>query len=141
MAASARISPVVDAQTGTVKVTIAVDPGQENLRPGMFVNVDIVVNTHADAVLLPKRALVYAEGRPYVFVVEERDGQTVGVRRAVDLGFSEDDRVEVLSGAHAGEPVIMVGQSTLRDGGQVRVHEPKPEEATTPGDTSGESGG
>ena len=60
-----RISPVVDAQTGTIKVTIAVDPGQENLRPGMFVNVDIVVNTHDDAVLLPKRALVYAEGRPF----------------------------------------------------------------------------
>jgi len=119
-----RISPVVDPQTGTVKVTIAVDPGQKDLRPGMFVNVDIIVNTHEDALLLPKRALVYAEGKPYIFVVDEEDGETIGVRRAVTLGFSEEDRVEVLEGASEGDRVIVVGQSTLRDKGRVKVVDP-----------------
>ncbi len=123
-----RISPVVDPQTGTVKVTIAVDPGQKDLRPGMFVNVDIIVTTHEDALLLPKRALVYAEGKPYVFVVEEQDGETVGARRAVKLGFNEEDRVEVLEGASEGDQVIVVGQSTLRDKGRVKVVEPKSED-------------
>lgn len=123
-----RISPVVDPQSGTVKVTVAVDPGQENLRPGMFVNVDIVVDTHPDAVLLPKRALVYAEGRPYAFVAIDKDDKTLAERRAVELGFTEDDQVELLSGAKAGERVVIIGQSTLRDGASVRIHEPKPTE-------------
>jgi membrane fusion protein (multidrug efflux system) len=127
-----RISPVVDAQTGTVKVTIAVDAGQKQLRPGMFVNVDIVVATHEDAVLLPKRALVYAEGQPYVFVLVEKDGKTLAERRSVKLGVSEDDRVELLDGAEPGDRVITVGQSTLRDGGEVRVHEPPVEPSAEP---------
>jgi len=119
-----RISPVVDPRSGTVKVTIAVDPGQQQLRPGMFVNVDIVVDTHPDAVLLPKRALVYAEGRPYAFVAITKDEQTTAERRAVELGFTEEDHIELLSGAEPGEQVVIVGQSTLRDGASVRIHEP-----------------
>ncbi len=127
-----RISPVVDPATGTVKVTIAVDPGQQKLRPGMFVNVDVIVNTHEEAILLPKRALVYAEGKPYVFVLERKDEQTTAKRNAVQLGVSEDDQVEVLEGVDAGDQVIIVGQSTLRDGGTVRVHEPKGSDVEAP---------
>lgn len=132
-----RISPVVDPKTGTVKVTIAVEPGQQKLRPGMFVNVDIIVDTHEDAVLLPKRALVYAEGRPYVFVLVTKDEHTTAKRKAVKLGVSEKDSVEVLEGVDAGEQVIIVGQSTLRDGGTVRVHEPKGVDSEEPSETPG----
>jgi len=123
-----RISPVVDPRSGTVKVTVAVDPGQQQLRPGMFVNVDIVVDTHLDSVLLPKRALVYAEGRPYVYVAIDKEGETTAELRAVKLGFTQEDVTELLSGAEAGEQVVTVGQSTLRDGATIRIHESKPEE-------------
>ncbi len=130
-----RISPVVDPRSGTVKVTVAVDEGQQKLRPGMFVNVDIVVDTHTDSVLLPKRALVYAEGRPYVYVALDKEGQTTVERRSAALGFTEEDVAELVSGAVAGERVVIVGQSTLRDGAAVRIHETAPEgnaEGTTP---------
>ena len=128
-----RISPVVDPATGTVKVTVAVDPGQEKLRPGMFVNVDIVVDTHANAVLLPKRALVYAEGKPYVFAVVGEGEAAKAERRAVELGFTEEDQAEVLSGVEAGERVIVVGQSTLRDGSRVEVRAPEKKADDTEG--------
>ena len=121
-----RISPVVDPRTGTVKVTVAIDPQQRELRPGMFVNVDIVVDTHADALLAPKRALTYAEGKPSIFVVQGEGDATTASRRAVTLGFSEDDLVEVLSGAESGERAIVVGQTTLRDGATIRIHEVPP---------------
>lgn len=123
-----RISPVVDPRSGTVKVTVAVAAGQNRLRPGMFVNVDIVVDTHADSVLLPKRALVYAEGRPYVYVIVEEGEQVTVERRPAELGFTEEDQAELLSGATAGERVVVVGQSTLRDGAAVRIHQTGPEE-------------
>lgn len=114
-----RISPVVDAASGTVKVTIAVDPGQTSLRPGMFVAADIVTATREGALLLPKRALVYEAGEPRAFVV---DGGKA-VRRALELGFTEQDRVEVVKGVADGESVVVVGQSILRDGALVRVTE------------------
>ena len=114
-----RISPVVDPATGTVKVTVAIDRGDTPLRPGMFVNVDLVVDTHASALLLPKRAVVYDEGDPLAFVVQ---GDSA-VRTALELGIAERDRVEVLSGLSEGDRVVVVGQSLLRDGAEVRVIE------------------
>jgi len=114
-----RISPVVDPASGTVKITIAVDPSQTTLRPGMFVAADIVTATHEDALVVSKRALVYEAGSPYAFVVE---GDTAS-RRAVELGFTEEDRVEVLEGLAEGDRVVVVGQSILRDGAEVRVTE------------------
>lgn len=66
-----RVSPVVEAQTGTVRVTVALDPGQSVLRPGQFVSVRIEVDRHEGVLTLPRRAIVYEEGRAYVFVVTE----------------------------------------------------------------------
>jgi len=64
-----RISPTVDAQTGTVRVTVALeDPGQL-LRPGQFVSVRIEVDRHDDVLVVPSRAVFYEEGDPTVFVV------------------------------------------------------------------------
>ncbi len=114
-----RISPVVDPATGTVKVTVAIDRGDTPLRPGMFVNVDLVVDTHKDALLVPKRAIVYDEGEPLAFVVK---GETAA-RTPLKLGFSDRDRVEVTSGVSVGDRVVIVGQSLLRDGAEVRVVE------------------
>ena len=61
-----------------------------------------------------------------------KDEHTTAERKAVKLGVSEKDSVEVLEGVDAGEQVIIVGQSTLRDGGTVRVHEPKGVESSDP---------
>ncbi len=66
-----RISPVVDAGTGTVRVTIRVDPGQTALRPGQFVKVRIEVDRHEDVVVIPRRALVYQDGEPVAWVVAD----------------------------------------------------------------------
>ena len=120
-----RISPVVDPLTGTVKVTVAVDPGQRLLRPGMFVNIDIVVDTHEEARLIPKRALVYDEGEPLAFVVKDN----VVSRTPLELGFADRDLVEVTSGLEPGDMVVTVGQGLLRDGSEVRIVEqgPRPE--------------
>jgi RND family efflux transporter MFP subunit len=50
-----RLSPIVDQASGTVKVTVAIDP-KPGFRPGAFVRVDIRTDTKADAIVIPKRA-------------------------------------------------------------------------------------
>jgi len=57
-----RISPIVDPHSGTFKVTVGLRDRWEHLRPGIFVNVRIVTDTHTHAVLVPKEALVYDGG-------------------------------------------------------------------------------
>ena len=64
-----RISPTVDAQTGTVRVTVALDDPDMVLRPGQFVSVRVEVDRHDDVLVLPRRAVFYEEGDATVFVV------------------------------------------------------------------------
>jgi membrane fusion protein (multidrug efflux system) len=112
-----QISPVVDPATGTVKLTVeAVTPPPE-VRPGAFVTIDIVRETHERAVLLPREAVIRDQLDTYVFVA--RDG--VAEKRRVALGFEEAGRIEAISGIKAGEQVVVAGQGSLKDGAAVKV--------------------
>lgn len=63
-----RIAPVVDAASGTFRVTVSVDPAQKALRPGQFVTVDLEVDRREDVVVVPRKAIVYEDGAPVVYV-------------------------------------------------------------------------
>jgi membrane fusion protein (multidrug efflux system) len=72
MAEVDRVAPVVDPQSGTVKVTVAVG-AQAGLRPGLYVDVELVTATHTEAVLVPKQALVYDADQMFVYrLADER---------------------------------------------------------------------
>jgi membrane fusion protein (multidrug efflux system) len=111
----ARISPTIDARTGTFKVTADLDNQSRDLAPGMFARFSIAFDKHSDALLVPKSAIVYEESENVVYVVE--DGSAV--RRPVVLGFESVDMIEILSGLGDHEKVIIAGQAGLRDGSKV----------------------
>lgn len=67
----ARVSPVVDPSTGTVKVTIAVDPSQTALRPGQFVKARLEVDRRDGVLTVPRRALVWDDGEPVAWRIIE----------------------------------------------------------------------
>ncbi len=119
------ISPVVDPQTGTVKVTVEIRKRDGILRPGMFASVYLVTDTHPEALVIPKRALVLESERDMVFVF--RNGRAHEV--AVELGYANGENVEVLRGLAEGDTVITVGQEGLREGVPVRVIQPGGETA------------
>ena len=112
-----RIAPIVDKETGTVTVTIMMNENYEDLRPGMFVNVLIVTDTKKGAVLVPKDAVVYENGLPYVFVVHD----SLAYRKLLKTGFTDPNFIEALGGVAVSDSLIVVGQSGLRDGARVRV--------------------
>ena len=116
-----RVSPVVDAATGTIKVTLQVDP-RDLLRPGMFARVFIETDTRDDALVIPKAALSLESIGDTVFVAI--DG--VAARREVVLGFEEGDFIEVASGVEEGDAVVVVGQDGLSDGTPIRILESAP---------------
>lgn len=111
-----RINPVIDRESGTVKVTLAVQ-GQGRLRPGMFASVNLRTEIHANATVIPKRALVLESIGDTVYVLEEG----VARRREIEIGFEESDTVEVTSGLSPGERVLVVGQDSVSDGTPVYV--------------------
>lgn len=113
----ARISPVIDAETGTFKVTLGVPNPEETLKAGMFSDVALEYATHSDATLLPRRALVSIDDRTSVFVVKD------GIASKVDIatGFEDGDMVEVMNGLSGDERVVVVGHQNLKDQSPVDV--------------------
>ncbi|HVS03132.1 MAG TPA: efflux RND transporter periplasmic adaptor subunit, partial [Thermoanaerobaculia bacterium] len=112
-----RVAPVIDPKSGTVKVTVRV-PHREGLLPGMFLEVQLVTDVRADALLLPKRALVLDHDQAWVYRLQE-DGT---VERLLVLPLLEDARhVEVRQGLEAGDRVVVAGQAGLKPGTKVRV--------------------
>jgi membrane fusion protein (multidrug efflux system) len=123
-----RISPVVDPQTGTFKVTLAVQDQADRLKPGMFGRFRIVYDARENAVLVPRVAVVDDEESQAVFVVE--DGQAR--QRDVRVGYSRGDKVEIVEGLDGGERVVTIGQTGLAEGTRVEVVGDEP--ALSPGE-------
>lgn len=120
-----RISPVVDPGTGTIKVTVAT-PRQEGLRPGMYVQVELVTAIHEKAIRIPKKALVYDNDQIFVF----RLGDERTVQRLPVVPVLEDTEfMEPSEGLALGDEIVVAGQSGLKDGATVRLPgDPEPED-------------
>ncbi len=112
-----QISPVVDTATGTVKLTVEAVKTPSGVRPGAFVTIDIVQETHARAVLLPRDAVIRELQDAYVFVARGE----VAEKRTISLGLEEGDHVEAISGVEPGDQVIVAGQGGLKDGSPIKI--------------------
>jgi membrane fusion protein, multidrug efflux system len=115
-----RVRPVVDPASGTVRVVVEVDPQQGGgLRPGQFVNVEIVTETLDERLTLPRTAVLVDGAAPRVFTVTGGRAQ----EREVTLGVSQAERVEIRAGVEVGDTVVVVGQDNLRPGAAVNLME------------------
>jgi len=129
-----RIAPTVDPRSGTVKVTIDVG-AQAGLRPGMYVDVDLITATRADAVLVPKRALIYDNDQVFVY----RLGDENRVERVfIEPRLSDKHHVEPSAGLGSGDRVVVAGQAGLKDGAKVRLAGQKKAEDEAGEDEDGE---
>lgn len=112
-----RISPVVDPETGTFKVTLEIPRGESNLKPGMFVRARIVHDTRDDVPVIPRAALIEQDGEQAVFTVREGKAKRV----AVATGYADDQRIEIAEGVEPGAVVVTAGREMLKDGTPVEV--------------------
>ena len=127
----ARISPVVDASTGTFKATVEIDLADTTLRPGMFARASIIYESRPDALLVPRAALTETEVGDSVYVV---NGDKVE-RRSVSIGYNWRDQMEITDGVTTGDTVVVVGQAGLRDGARVEVIVDEPDQSSNVADS------
>lgn len=112
-----RISPVVDAASGTVRVTIGVEDPGRRLRAGMYARFSILTDTRDSVVVVPKRALVYDRDQAFVWVTRD----SLVARLQLERGYEDEERVEARSGLKVGESLITVGQAGLKPDSRIRV--------------------
>ncbi len=111
------VAPTVDAATATFKVTLEVNDPKGDLKPGMFSRVGIVFERRAEALTIPRIALLDTDGASNVFVVNGGKAE----QRTIKTGLSNAGKVEVIEGLTGSEQVVVVGQNGLKDGNPVRV--------------------
>jgi RND family efflux transporter MFP subunit len=117
------VIPTADRQKATVKVRISFDALDPRVLPDMGVKVSFLAAAQsggaaaAAVVLAPKAALRSEDGKQVVFVL--KDGTLE--RRAVKVGDTRADDVEIAAGLASGEQVVIAGPERLRDGQKVRV--------------------
>jgi membrane fusion protein (multidrug efflux system) len=120
-----RIAPVVESKTGLVKVTVGF-PEIGALRPGMYVDIEIVTDARTDVLLLSKRSLVYDGDQFYVYrLVPDRKVERVLVEPRLEDRFN----IEPTGGFNEGDLIVVAGQTGLKDAARVRLPEdPDPTE-------------
>ncbi len=137
------INSLIDPDTRNVEVQASFRNNNGKLRPGMFVEVQVMGSQQDSVIALPVSAINYAPYGDSVFIVEDvtgQDGKTYkGVRQQfVKLGSGRGDQVAVLSGVKPGEEVVSSGVFKLRPGAAVEVNNsvtpsndpaPKPEDS------------
>jgi membrane fusion protein, multidrug efflux system len=111
-----RVAPVVDSGSGTFRVVCAFDSGGL-LQPGMFGRIKIDYDQRANALVVPRLALLDDEGDPAVYAV--KGGKAVRV--SVKLGYIDGQWAEIRSGLAEGTQVVVAGKTALRDGTLVQV--------------------
>jgi membrane fusion protein (multidrug efflux system) len=137
------VNSVVDEATRNIQVQATLSNPNNKLRPGMFVQTQVVLGASSSIVTLPASAISYAPYGDSVFVVTElkdaKGNPYRGVRQQfVKLGPARGDQIAVLSGVKHGEEVVTSGVFKLRNGAAIYIDNkvqpsnkraPKPEDS------------
>jgi RND family efflux transporter MFP subunit len=109
---------VKDLDSRTVgEVACTVENPSGELLPSMNLNVEIVTESKAAVLAVPREAVIGAGANQSVFLV--RDGTLV--RQAVQTGILSPTRAEIAQGVSEGDAVALTGDVPLEDGMRVRL--------------------
>jgi membrane fusion protein (multidrug efflux system) len=114
-----RFSNAVDQGTRTMVVEIDVPNPEHTLKPGMFANVSLVIETHTNALTIPSGAIMRDDRGPYVFTVLADTARKV----RVVPGIEQEGTTEIVDGLEGVSGIISAGQQFLKDGSPVIVQQ------------------
>jgi multidrug efflux system membrane fusion protein len=117
----------VSAGTVTLRAMFAND--DEALSPYEFVNIQLLVDTLRQAVLVPTSAMLSGAPGNYVYLVDKND--TVSVHKVM-LGPSDGKNTVISDGLNVGDSVVTEGTDRLSDGARIKVAAPSAPQNSSP---------
>jgi len=110
--------PMVDERTRSLKVRALCRNGGGQLLPGSFAKVDVALREIDGALMVPTQAIIpELRGQK---VMTSRGGKATPVK--VEIGLRNDSTVQVTSGLHAGDTVLITGIMQARPDMPVKVN-------------------
>ncbi len=114
-----RISPVFELETRTSPVEIVVPNPKQQLKPGMFARVRLILEERRNVPVIPREAVLGRGSNTYVYVAAAGTAR----QRDVLMGLRQGASWEVLQGLQIGEMTVILGQQRLHDGAAIRAEE------------------
>ena len=111
------MSPAISTETRTFISKLSIDNPNLLLRPGMFVQTEIILARHDSVIVIPKDVVVTNRGGKSVFIVQQGTAEM----KQVSFGFENKDQVEILSGLKPNDRLVIKGYETLRDRSKVKI--------------------
>ncbi|SDC67435.1 efflux RND transporter periplasmic adaptor subunit [Williamwhitmania taraxaci] len=111
------ISPAISAETRTFKGRVEIGNSKLQLKPGMFVNADIILSQKKNTIVIPKELIMRNNDVQYVFVVDKR----IAHQKEILLGIENANKVEIVSGISKDDRLVVKGYETLKDNSKVKV--------------------
>ena len=106
----------VDVKTGTIRIAGAFENPGGILRPGMFARVRAITGVAKNALLVPQRSVIEAQGSYSVIVVDANNQASI---RPVKIGDRVGQMWVITEGVKAGEQVIAEGMQKAKEGALV----------------------
>jgi RND family efflux transporter MFP subunit len=122
----------VDINTGTMEMRAVVPNSEEDMLPGQYVKVQLLLTEQPDAILVPEQAIGNQQGQNYVIVVGKDNKAEF---RNVTIGADYKGSTIVEKGVKVGEKVVIEGLQKLRPGMSVKPKPAKPKSTNKPAPT------
>ena len=111
------LSPAINTETRTFKGKILINNPLLQLKPGMFVNADIIIRRKDSTIVIQKDLILSSSTGKKVFVVE----QGTAFQREITIGLENQEKAEVLKGLSLNDRLVTKGFETLRNRSKVKV--------------------
>lgn len=115
------VGAAVDPEDRTFPVELTLANPGGLIKPEMVANIEIVRETRADVVVVPREVLLRVEDGYVAYVVEGSGEDGTARSRTVRLGPAQRNQVVVEEGLRAGDRLVVIGQQLIADGDRVRV--------------------
>lgn len=112
-----RIAPVADLPSHTFEAEVSVDNTQ-GLRAGVYANVALVALPKENVLTIPLNAIVMRDDQQTVYVA---DSEGIVQRRVLNIGYTNDQVAEVLSGLTEQDLIVVEGHHKLREGSKINL--------------------
>lgn len=113
------IYPTIDANTHTFQAKVRIPNAKEELRPGMYMSVNIDLD-NIEAIIVPYQSVLKLQGANERYVYINNDGYAKRV--VVEMGKRFDDKTEIISDElKEGDELVVVGQAKLVDGVKLNI--------------------
>ncbi len=111
------IDRAVNPQTGTIAMRAVFKNPDALIKPGSFVNVNVVLMEKENAVLIPQSAMIEIQGKYFVFQV---DPQNKVSRVPVMPGRNISNNVVIAGGLKPGDRILLEGFQKFQEGMMVK---------------------